>query len=75
MAANIKPYLTQKLCKLAVAGSFGVNMFSQHWGPVGCDYRAELHRDTWAGPQVGGYVVGEVQEEAQQQAYREAADP
>lgn len=50
-------------------------MFRQHWSPVGCDYRAGLQRDTWAGSQAGGCVVGEVRQDAQQQAPRAAADP
>lgn len=53
----------------------GVNTFRPHGSPVGCYYRAELQRRTWGGSPAGGYVVGEVRQDAQQQAPRAAADP
>lgn len=42
---------------------------------MGCDYRAGLPTDSWAGSQAGGCVVGEVRQDAQQQAPRAEPDP
>lgn len=73
--SKLLPTVLDCICQVAGSGTVGVNMFRQHWSPVGCDYRAELQRDSWAGSQAGGCVVGEVRQDAQQQAPRAAADP
>lgn len=57
------------------AGTLRVNVLDRRWSQVGCDYRAGLQRDTWAGSWAGGCVVGEVRQDAQQQAPSAAADP
>lgn len=62
------PTVLDCICQVAGSGTLGVNMFHQHWNPVGCDYRAELQRHTWAGSRAGGCVVGEVRQDAQQPA-------
>lgn len=59
----------------AASGTLRVNVLEQHWSQVGCDYRAGLQRDTWAGSWAGGCVVGELRQDAQRQAPRAAADP
>lgn len=75
LSQSCYPTVLDCICQETGSGTLGVNMFRQPWSPVGCDYRAEVQRHTWAGSQAGGCVVGEVRQDAQQQAPRAAADP